>query len=791
MFARIWEAAMFNKIQKHCSSAPMEYFFQTILPSSGVYFLGQKLHSGGFQHYPYTDLAEMVEKALELNEQKQCTYFACASYHKPKFVSETGKITQRVKENVQLVKSFWLDIDCGINKAASGDGYSTIQEAQVELDAFCEANDLPLPLVVCSGGGIHCYWPLTQAINKDQWLHVAQLLKELTKSSFYKLLADQSRTSDISSILRPVGTNNWKWKGDEHVPYFGTRVEILRVADPVAYESFKNAIESAVDLSRSKGAQKNVPNNTNDRTQAEYPPMKISELEKVLKYIDPDNPYPEWWKTIAGLTHEYGEDIRTLARIWSAGELHDKIAEKFNAQDFENTFSELVNRRSDIDYPISLGTVLHQAMTGGWKREAVATEQSRVEKLNQEYAWIQSYASIYRLKYGDFISPEKFKHELANQKVVIDTGKGTKSCPVNEVWMSSPDRRQHTKLVFEPELPDVTTSNCLNVWSGFDVDAISSSQSDCQPFVDLLKRLIPEKEALVYTVSWLAHLIQKPGTKMHTALVFWSRDQGVGKNLLFECIKDIIGHRHASVVGQADFNRDFNGWLKEKILIIGDEVSDQDRRIGADKLKGLITGRTVQINEKYQPVVELENKANFIFLSNHNDALFIDDGDRRYFVWEINAGRLHDKEVQAFCNWRDNGGLGKLRGFLESLPIKNFKPHAPAPMTLAKQAMMRDSGSDLELFIRDLINASASSTLNCELATATELALRYAQSRGHTNTPSEKAVANACQKLGAYRTSLQLRLTNGKRIRLIALERPDYWEKQHATSWVAEYEKKR
>lgn len=108
-------------------------------------------------------------------------------------------------DNTQAVKAFWLDLDVGANDDKK---YPTQQEAAVALRAFCVAAGMPKPLVVSSGGGLHCYWPLTSEIDPEQWQHYATILKGMTDS--WGLKADASRTADRASILRPVGTNNWK-----------------------------------------------------------------------------------------------------------------------------------------------------------------------------------------------------------------------------------------------------------------------------------------------------------------------------------------------------------------------------------------------------------------------------------------------------------------------------------------------------------------------------------------------------------------------------------------------------
>ena len=408
-----------------------------------------------------------------------------------------------------------------------------------------------------------------------------------------------------------------------------------------------------------------------------------------------------------------------------------------------------------------------------------------VNEINQKYAWIEANASIYRLEYGDFIEPAKFKTQMDNQTVSVNVGGNSKKFGIGTAWLKQPERRQHRQLVMRPSSGTVTDDNCLNEWKGF---AVTPREGDYKPFIILMKRLMPERAALLYVLEWLAHLIQHPDVKMHVSLAFWSRKQGVGKNLLFECISRIIGVAHATVIGQAELGSEFNGWANRKVLVIGDEVSKSDRRQDTDKLKGLITGSTLYVNEKYQPAREVPNLLNFIFLSNHHDALFVDDADRRYFVWEIAADRLPDSDAKILADWRDNGGLGALLHFLQHHDISGFNPKAPAPMTAAKQQMVQDNRSDLETWLADLMASDVAQVLGREVLSGHELANRYDQEMSRKGT-SAKTMTGAAKRLGALARGNQVRVANGKKVRLIAITRADYWVKQPDAGWAEEFSK--
>ena len=68
-----------------------------------------------------------------------------------------------------------------------------------------------------------------------------------------------------------------------------------------------------------------------------------------------------------------------------------------------------------------------------------------------------------------------------------------------------------------------------------------------------------------------------------------------------------------------------------------DEVYEAGNWDLANKLKPLITERTVSVNVKYGPQMEIENYARFLMFSNHTAPLDLEAGDRRYFVFDSKA----------------------------------------------------------------------------------------------------------------------------------------------------------
>lgn len=168
-------------------------FFDLILPASGHRVISYK-GDGGFQNSFGKSNDWATKAAGVIDGRARDTYFACATYR---------EVGSRKGENVEAVRSFWADVDCGPGKP-----YALVSDGAKAVLDFARTIGLPTPYLIASGGGVHAYWPMDADMDPETWRSVAVLLKAATKKAeFY---VDQSRQADIASVLRPVGTRNFK-----------------------------------------------------------------------------------------------------------------------------------------------------------------------------------------------------------------------------------------------------------------------------------------------------------------------------------------------------------------------------------------------------------------------------------------------------------------------------------------------------------------------------------------------------------------------------------------------------
>jgi hypothetical protein len=127
--------------------------------------------------------------------------------------------------------------------------------------------------------------------------------------------------------------------------------------------------------------------------------------------------------------------------------------------------------------------------------------------------------------------------------------------------------------------------------------------------------------------------------------------------------------------------------------------------------------------------------------------------------------------------------------YLLSIDITGFDPKGRAPMTQAKFDMVEASRSDLERWCKDVVNGSIS--LGHEVTTAEKLLRSYCCEFPDMKTaPSISSVGKVVVKMGALARKTQVRLTNGRKVRAIAVNRQDFWQTQSESAWRAEIELK-
>ena len=256
-------------------------------------------------------------------------------------------------------------------------------------------------------------------------------------------------------------------------------------------------------------------------------------------------------------------------------------------------------------------------------------------------------------------------------------------------WVKDPatKRIDIERLVFAPQ---GCAEHEINTYKGLKIKP--NTNSLCGKIVSHLSLMCGGDPALTHWVTaWLAYPLQFPGAKMKTSLVVFG-GQGTGKSMLFEAVAKIYGE-YGSVVGQTQIDSVYTGWASRKLFVIADEVlSQRDARVIKNRLKSLITGDQIIIEEKYRQARTEQNSMNLVFLSNENTPVVLEQDDRRFTVVEFQEKQSKDYYT-ALAQEINSGGVEGFLHYLMNYELNGFNEHTP-PFDTAARAELIDVSLD-------------------------------------------------------------------------------------------------
>lgn len=408
-----------------------------------------------------------------------------------------------------------------------------------------------------------------------------------------------------------------------------------------------------------------------------------------------------------------------------------------------------------------------------------------LHQLNEEVCYIREPGLMVVLKTGQRLSPRDFtSHAYSNRlykaRVVLASG-DTKEVERSaaEDWLKWPKRMELQKIVYTPGAEQITDDRCFNIWQGWGCEP---REGDFSPWTKLLDHLFqgfPEERS--WFERWCAYPLQNPGAKMFTASVIWGSQTGTGKSMTGYSLKRIYGPNFIEI-GDKELQNTRYAWAENRQFVLGDDVTGQEQRKHADRLKAMITQQEMLIDKKYVPEFTVVDRINYLFTSNHSDAFFLEDDDRRFFVHEACVSPLPFEFYQNYVKWLDSpDGPSALFYHLLNLDLKGMDRADRAPNTQARKSMVLDGLSDVGAWVRalkeapDVALALNHKKLAGDLWTSQDLLALY--------DPEEKkrVTANGLSRelkragfLQAYR-GMPVKMVNGAQARLFIIRNHAAW----------------
>lgn len=278
---------------------------------------------------------------------------------------------------------------------------------------------------------------------------------------------------------------------------------------------------------------------------------------------------------------------------------------------------------------------------------------------------------------------------------------------------------------FRTDLPtgDVATDElgrtAVNVYVPARIDRM---EGDPAPFLDHLALVIPDEADRRVLLDYLAHNVRFPGFKIPWAPLIQSAE-GVGKNALKHVMNHAIGNHYTYAPNAKELGSSgskFNAWMERKLFLIADEIKTDDRRDLIEILKPMITEEALEIQGKGVDQRKAENPANWLFFSNHKDAIPIGKNDRRFAIFYSaiqskadldSAGmdgayfaRLYDEFLG---NRSHRRGLKIMADYLLRYPIERGAVPMRAPITTSTLEAVEVGRGWLEQLIAEAVDNEA------------------------------------------------------------------------------------
>ncbi len=230
----------------------MRAFYMHVLPyRPGLYgYMGRRPKDGAaVSHGLCSSLDQLIATTWSDDHQGRNCYFNSSTFlHSQGVAGKDGKLHFRSQENAKVRRTFGFDIDTRISKPQAP--YAGQAEAMAAIVAMCEAEKLPLPTFVDSGGGLHGHWPANRDLTHAEWMRYAVAIASAMRA--HGIHADHQVTINFVGVLRPVGTHHVKT---------GKMVALIgELAGPFPLTAFDHLVEKyRGDVKRELKAKRTSP----------------------------------------------------------------------------------------------------------------------------------------------------------------------------------------------------------------------------------------------------------------------------------------------------------------------------------------------------------------------------------------------------------------------------------------------------------------------------------------------------------------------------------------------------
>jgi hypothetical protein len=515
-----------------------------------------------------------------------------------------------------------------------------------------------------------------------------------------------------SLFMHPGGSPQWKaMEPDGALPFWKPRVRRNK-ASIMVHEGAKTAhfVDMLVNDPEHRDQRKKHPwieqltmfehwgaiGGAQAPHRCDYAELRAEKIQGDLYYVsDADFAGIEAVKTVSRLYGGRIYNIRFDNRFPAGWDLADPIPETLISKTGGVELALL-----DYANPVSWATVKLEktGQTGrpGWAITKTFAEEW-VHTVNPEF-WCHSRMTNFCFRtqgqFDSFVDPfsnvsdtgRYLKKVWANKAVTVKYDPGVKPG-----LFYGKDKKAYLNLYIPSTVRDYSKKEAKNI--------------DYSPWVDFLQRLFPVESERHEISLWAATLMGKPGLKMNYGLLLVSEVQGVGKTTFCDVIGRVLGPANAGYASESSIMGRFTEWAERQLVTVN-EIYQGHSTAAYNRLKEIITDKTLRVEKKYVPEYFVDNQVHIIACSNSMRALRLENSDRRWFVPTVSEQKQGHDYWRKFYDWLElEEGYRKVKQWAKDYieAHGHVLPETEAPWTPAKKEMIEESDSPgQELIRRDL-----------------------------------------------------------------------------------------
>jgi hypothetical protein len=406
------------------------------------------------------------------------------------------------------------------------------------------------------------------------------------------------------------------------------------------------------------------------------PPLNITvpQIRHDLSVLFSDD-YDRWIHVGMALWHQFNGDEEGF-ELWDEWSTQ---AEKYTGVEDLRTrwagFKPDPNQR-----PLTFATVRRMA-------NIARMEEDPLPEFLNRFFYVMDGDAVYDLEGLAHDKPailKEFKNMYANIRMEIevpapvagnDDRTKTKMVPVTSQWMVDPERKSAQGFTYRPGgseiLKDAEGRQWINkfhmpVFANPCPMVIQNGETKMDPehiesllknFFQHMEYIIPLKEEREWFYSWMAFNIQKPDIRCKVTPLLIATDHGTGRGWIVQLMNLLLGSWNCSKTKMSTLSGEssagqYQDFMNETLFCAVEEVKDADKPYGVlDSIRSYLTEDMLEINLKYGAKETKRVYTNFLWNSNHADALVLKAEDRRVNVFKTVDGPKDNDYYDRLYEW--------------------------------------------------------------------------------------------------------------------------------------------